>query len=104
MLKLFWYKGFFSLKVEIVQFPDGFHLNLLQSWRDFLRRSEYPSITSDAHFKAVVKKQEKQQIFPVDIEVTIACKLYFNERLKSVRYDLTLSLHSLTVNLKKKTE
>ena len=29
----------------------------------------------------------------------ISCKLYLNERLKEVRNDLTLSLHSPMVNL-----
>ena len=40
----------------------------------------------------------------MDIEVTIACKLSFNDRLNYVRNDITLSLHSPMVNLKKQSE
>ena len=37
-------------------------------------------------------------------KITIACKFHFFERLKSVRNDLKLSLHSPMVSLKKKSE
>ena len=43
-------------------------------------------LTSDVQFKAVVKKKEQQQTFPVDIEVkvTISCKLCLHETLGPV--------------------
>ena len=60
-------------------------------------------LTSDVHFKADVVKKEDELSFSVDIEekITIACKFHFLLRLKSVRNELKLSLHSPMVSLKK---
>ena len=62
-------------------------------------------LTSDVHFKADVVKKEEELSFSLDIEENNDCmQISFFERLKSVRNELKLSLHSLMVSLKKKSE
>ena len=50
-------------------------------------------------------KKEEELSFSVDIaENNVCMQISFFERLKSVRNDLKLSLHSTMVSLKKKSE
>ena len=60
-------------------------------------------LTSDVHFKADVVKKGEELSFSVDTEEKYRLHANFIfERIKSVRNDLKLSLHSPMASLKKR--